>query len=110
MGLRKDRLADEIRDILALNLAAGQMSDPRLQSVAVTAVKLSGDLQVASVYFRDFKTEDWQASLAGLKSASGYLRKKLADALTVRRVPELRFYFDESIERAERVEKILAKL
>jgi ribosome-binding factor A len=111
MGIRKDRLADEIRDLLAGCFMAGTMSDPRLEHVTITAVKLSGDLQLASVYFRIMgKDEGSPEVLRGLESASGFLRRRLAENLDIRRVPTLRFFYDESIERGARIEDLLSKL
>lgn len=112
MGLRQHRLADEIRDVLARTFSAGQMQDPRLSQVTITAVKVSGDLQLASVYFRVYGDEALAADEAriGLESASGFLRKRLADAIKLRRVPSLRFFYDESIERGSRIEDLLSKL
>jgi ribosome-binding factor A len=112
MGLRQERLADEIRDVLAGCFAGGQLRDPRLEGVSITAVKLSGDLQVASVYFRIYgeaTAASVQAIKGGLESAAGHLRKKLADSFEIRRVPTLRFFFDESIETGSRIEKLLAQ-
>lgn len=111
MALRQQRLADEIRDILASLFSGGQMSDPRLESVTITAVKLSGDLQLASVYFRVYGEDPKvDAVQRGLESAAGLMRRRLADELDVRRVPTLRFFYDESIERGSRIEDLLAKL
>jgi ribosome-binding factor A len=109
MGIRRDRLTDGIRDIIANCFQAGILSDPRLQSVTITAVKLSPDLQVATVYFTSHEA-DIQEALKGLNSASGFLRKQLAEQLDVRRVPTLRFFFDESIERASRIEDLLRQI
>jgi ribosome-binding factor A len=110
MGVRQERLADEIRDLLAMCFQGGALTDPRLEAVTITAVKLSPDLQLASVYFRLYEGADAEQAARGLEAASGYLRRQLADSLTVRRVPNLRFFLDESIERASRVEDILRKL
>ena len=107
MGLRKDQLADEIRDLLAMNFQGGRLSDPRLESVTVTAVKLTADLQQATVYFRTYNEADQDKALRGLQSAAGRLRKTLSDALDVRRVPELHFKYDASIEYAGRIETVL---
>ncbi len=107
MGLRKDQLADEIRDLLAMNFQGGRLSDPRLESVTVTAVKLTADLQQATVYFRTYNEADQEKALKGLQSAAGRLRKTLSDALDVRRVPELHFKYDASIEYAGRIETVL---
>jgi ribosome-binding factor A len=113
MGLRQERLADEIRDLIAGCFLGGQMGDPRLESVTITAVKLSPDLQLATVYFRIYGEVDdgmIQRATRGLESAGGFFRKRLADALDIRRIPSLRFFYDESIERGARIEKLLGDL
>lgn len=107
MGLRKDQLADEIRDILAMSFQGGRLSDPRLESVTITAVKLTADLQQATVYFRTYNDADHEKALRGLQSAAGRLRKSLSDVLDVRRVPELHFKYDSSIEYAASIETVL---
>lgn len=107
MGLRKDQLADEIRDILAMNFQGGRLSDPRLESVTLTAVKLTADLQQATVYFRTYNEGDADKALRGLQSAAGRLRKSLSSVLDVRRVPELHFKYDASIEYAASIETVL---
>lgn len=110
MGLRQDRLADEIRDILAGCFYGGKMNDPRLQGVTITHVKVSSDLQVASVYFRLFDEKDKDVAQSGLEHCSGLLKKKLADVLRLRRVPALRFFYDESVETGARIESLLQKI
>ena len=52
MGLRQQRVADEIRDILAGFFLGGLLSDPRLESVTLTAVKVTQDMSVATIYYR----------------------------------------------------------
>ena len=111
MGLRQERLADEIRDIIAQLFSGGQLSDPRLASVCITAVKLSGDLQIASIYFRTYTdTVALPDVQRGLESVSGLLKRKLSAALDIRRMPELRFFFDESIERGNKIESLIDKI
>lgn len=110
MGLRKERLTDEIMTLIGECFQGGQMSDPRVDGVTVTAVKLSDDLQIATVYFRLWSGGDPDRARSGLESAAGFLRNKLAKALKIRRVPELRFFYDESIERASRIEDLLTKI
>ena len=110
MGLRQERLADEIRDILAQCFQGGKMADPRLQAVTITAVKVTADLQISTVYYRVYEGADSSKAQAGLESAAGYLRKQLANQLEVRRVPELKFFYDESIEHASNIEGLLQKL
>ena len=110
MGLRKDQLADQIRDLLALNFQGGRLSDPRLESVTVTAVKLTADLQQATVFYRTYYDADAASAMKGLQSAAGRLRKTLSEALDIRRVPELHFKYDKSIEYAGRIESVLGEI
>ena len=113
MGLRQERLADEIRDLIAGCFLGGQMGDPLLDSVTITAVKLTPDLQLATVYFRIYGQVDHNQVdrvAKALESAGGFFRKRLSEALDIRRIPSLRFFYDESIERGARIEKLLGDL
>jgi ribosome-binding factor A len=102
-------MADEIRDILGANFQGGRMNDPRLEFVTITAVKISSDLQVATIYFRTYDSSAPERAQKGLESATSYLRKQLK-VLDIRRVPELRFIYDSTLESAERIEGILHKI
>lgn len=106
---RQTRLADEIRDLIAIFLTSGKLHDPLMTMVTITAVKLTADLQLASVYYRVFDDKDIEAAGKGLAKVSGLIRHELAASLDVRRVPQLRFFYDESIERAGRIESLLEK-
>ena len=110
MGLRQERMADEIRDLLASNFQGGKLNDPRLDFVTITAVKLSADLQQATVYFRTFTDDAIESAQKGLNSASGYFRRQLGAALDIRRVPDLKFQYDTSLENAAKIESLLHKI
>lgn len=110
MSLRKERLGDEIKDLIATCFVGDKLRDPRVQGVTITAVKLSGDLQMASVYFRLFEKDQKDDALKGLDSCKGFLRRELSKALDVRRVPELRFFYDDQVEEGSRIEALLAQL
>jgi len=111
MGLRNQRLAGEIRDILAVCFQAETLNDPRLKDVTIIAVRLSPDLQLASVYFRTYIGIDESVEVKkGLEHAAGFLRRKLAVSLDIRRVPNLRFFYDESVERGARIEKLVESI
>lgn len=110
MGLRQERMADQIRDILALNFQGGQLNDPRLAPVTLTAVKLTADLQLATIYFRTYDESEAAAAQRGLESASSRFRKQLGLALDIRRVPQLRYSYDKSLEHAARIETLLGKI
>jgi ribosome-binding factor A len=111
MGVRQVRLADEIRDIVSRCFMASHLEDPRLKYVVITHVKLSADLQLASVYYRiiEVGSVDEKDVIKGLDSCKGYLKRMISSKIKLRRVPDLRFFFDESIEYGSHIEGILTK-
>ena len=110
MSQRKERLGDEIRDIIAECLTGGKLDDPRLSFVTITGVKLSADLQLASIYFRVIEDDKRAETKKGLQNASGLFRKRLAEELDIRRVPNLRYFYDESVETSAKVDYLLEKI
>ncbi len=87
------------------------VSDPRLKRVQITAVDCSGDLKFATVYFVVIEEDGPQPAeevVEAVEKSAGFLRKLLSDRLDLRYTPELRFEYDESIERGRRIEKLLA--
>lgn len=104
---RADRVAGEIQRDLS-SILAKEIRDPRLDSVTIIRVHLSDDLRSARVYFSVSEGEKRKDdALAGFKSASGYLKRKLGERLELRYMPELKFIYDESFDRATEVNKIL---
>ena len=73
-------------------------------------MKLTGDLQLAYVYFRVYDDEIKDDALKGLESCKGFLRKQFVNALDVRKIPNLKFYYDSSIEEGSRIENLLASI
>ena len=107
------QVAEAIKEHLALMLVRGQISDPRVKRVTIQLVKVTPDLQIARVYFSVFGSlENNEKALvtAGLKSASGFMRKSLGEALGMRYTPNLEFFYDETMERAARIEEIFAQI
>ena len=100
MAHRIERVNSLIRQEIS-QLLQRQVKDPRLGNfVAVTEVSLSPDLRYAKVFVSCIGSEEEkQATLSGLAAASGFLRNQLAKRLRLRRVPELSFQWDDSIER-----------
>jgi ribosome-binding factor A len=71
-------------------------------------VSITDDLRLARIYFTVAEGEERKlGALAGFKSASGYLRRQLSHRLELRHVPELEFLYDESFERATKLNKVL---
>lgn len=114
MSRRQQRVEELLRREIAQVLLRGELRDPRLSpasAIGITGVHVSADLSVATVYV-DVLSEEVELAgvLAGLRAAAGTVRRKLSDRVEMRRMPELRFAYDEAIGRGARVEAILAEL
>ena len=104
---RQARLGDRIRVILAERLEKG-LRDPRLGFVTITDVRVTGDLQHASVFYTVLGSpEEREASAAALKSATGMLRSEVGKHLNVRLTPSLEFIADAIPENAQHIEELL---
>lgn len=104
---RQARLGDRIRVILAERLEKG-LRDPRLGFVTITDVRVTGDLQHASVFYTVLGTpEEREASAAALKSATGMLRSEVGKHLNVRLTPSLEFIPDAIPENADHIADLL---
>ena len=108
-GERQARVADRIRVVLAERLEKG-LRDPRLGFVTITDVRVTGDLQHASVFYTVYGTDEERAdSAVALKSATGMLRSELGKNLTARLTPSLEFIPDGIPENAALIESLLAE-
>lgn len=88
-----------------------EISDPRLQQIFITDVKIDRELAFADVYVSAIEgTSRSKDVLAGLESASGFLRRTLASRVELRAFPRLRFHWDVTPENADHIEKIMAGL
>lgn len=88
-----------------------EISDPRLQQIFITDVKVDRELAFADIYVSAVEgVQRSQEILAGLKSASGYLRRVLAGRIELRTFPRLRFHWDPTPENADHIEKLLLEL
>ena len=106
-GSRPERVGDQIRKELS-ELVARDLQDPGIGFVTITQVKMTPDLQTARVYYTiigDAKARKDTARALG--RASAFLRRQIARRVKLKNVPELAFFYDESIERQDRIEKIL---
>ena len=109
-GSRASRVGDQIREELA-SLLTREVHDPGIGFLTITHVKVSPDLQQARVYYTtigDAKAR--QESARALGRATPFLRRQVGQRLNLKRVPELTFYFDEAIEKGDRIEQLLQEL
>jgi ribosome-binding factor A len=109
-GLRLQRIADRIRQEIS-ELLIREISDPRLQQIFITDVKVDRELAYADVYVSALEgTSRSKDVLAGLESASGFLRRTLSARVELRAFPRLRFHWDVTPENADHIERLLAGL
>jgi ribosome-binding factor A len=103
-------VGEEIRQELSL-LLAREVHDPGIGFVTLTRVKVSADLQVARVYYTSIGDERARRETRkALERATPFLRRLLGSRIRLRRVPEIHFQFDESVESQDRIERILIDL
>jgi len=84
--------------------------DERLRFVITTNVRLTGDLSIATVYYTVMGNNDINEISNGLNDAKGFIRSSLGKVLEVKKIPELKFKYDESLEYGNRIENILKGL
>jgi ribosome-binding factor A len=107
---RPERVGEAIRDELAL-LLTRDVHDPGVGFITLTRVKVSPDLQAARVYYTTMGDEKAQRETAkALRRAVPFLRRQIGQRIRLRRVPEIEFFYDESIAQGDRIEQILQEL
>jgi ribosome-binding factor A len=109
-GLRLQRIADRIRQEIS-DMLIREINDPRLKLIYITDVKVDKELAYADVYVSAVEGHSRSEEvLSGLESASGFLRRTLAERIELRVFPRLRFHWDPTPENADHIEKVLADL
>lgn len=101
-GTRTRRVAERVRTELSV-LLARSVRDPGLLGVTVTDVRMTADLLLARVYYTVLDGSDRRSAARGLRRAQPYLRRAVGQRLQLRQVPEMRFLYDDSAERQDRI-------
>lgn len=110
-GYRPDRVGDQIRQELSELLTRGAVHDPGIGFITLTRVQVSPDLQHARVFYTSLGDPQARRETAlALERATPFFRRHIGGRLRLRRVPELEFRFDQSIEQQDRIEQILRDL
>ena len=107
---RAERVSGLIQETLS-DLLNKRIHDPRLHMATITQVKMSADLKIARVYFAiygdDKKSE---AAAKGFESAYGFIKRSLAGKLGLRYMPDLKFFYDDSLDYGSHIEQLLEKI
>ncbi|MEK3886932.1 30S ribosome-binding factor RbfA [Bacillus sp. FSL K6-3431] len=110
MSLRANRVGEQMKKELG-EIISRKIKDPRIGFVTVTDVKVTGDLQQATIYISvlgdDEQKED---TLKGLATATGFIRAEIGQRIRLRKTPEISFEFDESIAYGNKIETLLKQI
>ncbi len=107
MTIKQERAARLIMEIMG-GLLMTEVTDPALQDVTVTDVKVDREIEYAEIYVHSL--DDRELVMAGLDRASGFLRHELAVRTRFRKTPELHFHWDVVFEHGERIDELLSTL
>lgn len=107
MSVKNERLAQIIQKEVSLILQ-NEVKDPRITWVTITDVELTNDLSFAKLFINflpnEFSNEEIMESL---EKAKGFIRSKLSKQLTIRKVPQLIFEYDDSLDKGNRIDELL---
>jgi ribosome-binding factor A len=107
--VRQQKIGAQLQRVLS-ELISREVNDPRVGNVTITSVSVSPDMKAARVYYVPFASQNPPEQVQeGLKRASGFLRREVAQQLGLRHTPRLEFVFDESIDRAARLTGLINK-
>lgn len=109
-GIRLKRIQDQIQRVLT-DILENHVNDPRVEGVYITDVEVDRELDYANIYVSSLAGEGQSEEiLEGLENASGFIRYSLSQEIKLRVMPKLRFYWDETPERADRIEALLTEI
>jgi len=107
MGYKQERLEKSIEREIG-RIIMSEVKDNRLKFVTITKVSLTNDYSLATVLYRVLGTDNQvQSTTKALNDAVGFIKTQLSKVLKIRKLPELHFRYDTSIEYGDRIEKIL---
>ena len=108
-SFRPERVGEQILKETSL-LLLERIKDPRVAPVTLTGVKVSRDISLARIYFTVADLDDRKAAETGLKSAAPFIRRELSQIMRLRFMPEIRFQFDESVSKGQRIDELLRQV
>ncbi|MCA1794177.1 MAG: 30S ribosome-binding factor RbfA [Desulfotignum sp.] len=104
---RAERISVKIQQAIT-ELLVKKISDPRIEMATISDVTMSADLRLASVYVTAFGDEEKiAATLAGFKKSKGFIKKHIAPQLGLKYMPDLRFFYDDSFDKAAKMDALI---
>ncbi len=108
MSVKIERLNNSFLEKIS-EIIHRDIKDEIIKSVTITEVRITNDLSFAKVYFTSLEEDEKQVKLA-LEKASGFIRSELCDKVKIRKMPELNFVYDESIDYGNKIESIIKRI
>lgn len=109
-GIRLKRINDQVQRVVTLILET-KVNDPRVEGAYVTDVSVDRELDYANIYVSALEGEERaEEILEGLRNAAGFIRYTLSQEVKLRVMPKLRFFWDETPEKADRIEALIAEI
>ena len=110
MGHRLLRVNESIKETLSTIISAEGLKDPRVGFVTVTGVEATPDLRHAKVFLSVLgDASAREATMKALEKSGGYLQSRLGASLRMKRTPQLQFYYDDTLDNAMHIQKLLKK-
>ena len=104
---RADRIGGLIQKILS-DILKKEIKDPRLKMITITGVTVTRDLKLARIYFSAPNSkQEKDAATIGFTSARGYIKRMLAHALDLKYMPDIKFYYDESLDYGAHIDELI---
>lgn len=108
MSIKMERLNDTFIEKIS-EILHDDIKDKNVKFVTITEVRINNDLSVAKVFFTSLE-EDRKKVLESLNKASGFIRSRLCEKIQLRKMPEIHFIYDESVEYGQRIDDIIERI
>ena len=109
MSVKIERLNDQFQKEISIILQT-EIKDQDISFVTITGCEITNDLSFCKVYFTVLDESKKESTLKALKGAASFIRGELSKRVQVRHTPELRFFYDNSIEYGNKIERIIEKI
>lgn len=109
MSVKIERLQNEFQEKISM-IIREEIKDNRVDFVTITYVRISSDLSYAKVYFTSLDDSDKNEIVKVLNNASKFIERKLCDIVEIRKMPDITFVYDDSIEYGNKIEDIIEKI
>ena len=109
MSIKLDRLEHTFVEQIS-NILKTEIKDERIHFVTVTAAKITNDLSFAKVYVTILDDNEKESMLKQLNKASNFIERELSKRIEIRKMPNITFVYDESIEYANHIENIIEEI